>query len=658
MNAAGKFRGFPQPKSFFGKSTLKECTSGNVENVVLIDVDCDKFHNVIILDLPESLEQKLRKKSPCTVISIDDEEENTSGTGGDTDATSSNGGFPVSASPNSIDLDGEDCLFVSEETSPVNLSKFKRTYSGKTGSRNCYGLGSGFESDSSEGDCSDCEVMEGSSGRLREQWEQASKRKNQACDGQSGFENQTGPSASDAGSQRDLGGRVNTSSSTFCTDDNEGLSSFAADGDDNLGNYFFNQGIDDNEARQTTFSEAETNVKEAETRSTEDNLFTDSGVPLDKYFDYGCHPFSNKEQVAGEPSMPSNLEKDDDKFNPEKPSPQDLGHNTVAEPCLYNRQPSFDEHFDFSKPDDELYTCKHPGDCQADHDNVASGSRDEALLHACSTPLPHEQTKFKSQVNLTSEECSFPNFELYSDGAKSVVGGEKVSHKEVRNSLYEESLCGSRCSETESVFCHSSAMEVEEPLPMPSSENAKLDEKSDASSPGVGAQSTQDDVITDRQKIKETDEYKRAMEEEWACRQRQLQIQAEEAQRLRRRRRAESMRIMDMERRQKQRLEEMRETQKKDKENMNLKEQLRAEVRKELNILELTCGDMASLLRSLGIHVEGGFLPSPHEVQAAYKRALLKFHPDRASRTDLQRQVEAEETFKLISRMKEKFLLP
>lgn len=39
---------------------------------------------------------------------------------------------------------------------------------------------------------------------------------------------------------------------------------------------------------------------------------------------------------------------------------------------------------------------------------------------------------------------------------------------------------------------------------------------------------------------------------------------------------------------------------------MNLKERLRAEVRKGLNILETTCHDMASILRGLGIDVKGG----------------------------------------------------
>lgn len=43
------------------------------------------------------------------------------------------------------------------------------------------------------------------------------------------------------------------------------------------------------------------------------------------------------------------------------------------------------------------------------------------------------------------------------------------------------------------------------------------------------------------------------------------------------------------------------------------------------------------------------------QVNAAYKKALLRYHPDRTSalaQGDPQRQVEAEETFKLITRMK------
>lgn len=45
-----------------------------------------------------------------------------------------------------------------------------------------------------------------------------------------------------------------------------------------------------------------------------------------------------------------------------------------------------------------------------------------------------------------------------------------------------------------------------------------------------------------------------------------------------------------------------------------MKEKLRLEVRKELDKLEMTSSDMASLLRGLGIHVGGGFCPSSNEV--------------------------------------------
>ncbi|VFQ71007.1 unnamed protein product [Cuscuta campestris] len=166
-------------------------------------------------------------------------------------------------------------------------------------------------------------------------------------------------------------------------------------------------------------------------------------------------------------------------------------------------------------------------------------------------------------------------------------------------------------------------------------------------------------LITEKERLKETDEYKKALEEELASRRRALQIQAEEAQQMRRlvkRRKAERMRLLDMERRQKQRLEEMRETQKKDEENMNTKDVIRSEVRRELSKLEKTCCDMASVLRGLGITVGGSPSPKLNEVRAAYKRALLTFHPDRASRGDIRQQVEAEEKFKLISRMKEKYM--
>ncbi|XP_045797040.1 uncharacterized protein LOC123891242 [Trifolium pratense] len=149
--------------------------------------------------------------------------------------------------------------------------------------------------------------------------------------------------------------------------------------------------------------------------------------------------------------------------------------------------------------------------------------------------------------------------------------------------------------------------------------------------------SSKKNIINQKEKHKETDLYKQAMEEELASRQRALQIQAEEAQKMRemrKRKRAENQ----------------------DKELMNMKEKLRNEIKKKLDQLERQCTDMTSLLRGLGINVGESLRPSPNEVQAAYRRAMLKFHPDRASKADISKQIEAEETSKLItSCMRDKF---
>lgn len=49
-------------------------------------------------------------------------------------------------------------------------------------------------------------------------------------------------------------------------------------------------------------------------------------------------------------------------------------------------------------------------------------------------------------------------------------------------------------------------------------------------------------------------------------------------------------------------------------ETLSLKEDLRAEVRKELERMEKRYTDMASILRSLGITVGGGLVPMPNQV--------------------------------------------
>ncbi|KAL8227725.1 hypothetical protein R6Q57_015309 [Mikania cordata] len=167
----------------------------------------------------------------------------------------------------------------------------------------------------------------------------------------------------------------------------------------------------------------------------------------------------------------------------------------------------------------------------------------------------------------------------------------------------------------------------------------------------------EDTNVHERKKSKDTIEYKQAQEEELSARQLALKLQAEEARQQRhllKRKKDEKSRLLDIKKRQKRRVEEMRESQKQDAGNIYKKEVYRIEVHQNLKKLELTCNDMASLLCALVIFVNSPCATSD-QIHSAYKRALLRFHPDRArSGADIRQQVEDEEKFKLILRMKDK----
>lgn len=202
-----------QPEPCFGKKTLKRCKlKRNLNDVVFIDVDGDNFQNVIV-DGPKSVQQNVHdssvtireKRSPLgSIISIDDDEnidihppnDFESHADLDSDASSSKRSCPDSNhSQNFVGLEADECQFIQERKCPVKFSKCKRTYSGKVSSRNHYGLDPMSKSTSSESDFSDSELMEGSMGKLHEQWEQAYlKRKNDLQTAKSDFVDQ--PSAS------------------------------------------------------------------------------------------------------------------------------------------------------------------------------------------------------------------------------------------------------------------------------------------------------------------------------------------------------------------------------------------------------------------------------------------------------------------------------
>ncbi|XWS34220.1 hypothetical protein CRYUN_Cryun21dG0021800 [Craigia yunnanensis] len=618
MRGKGVMRGLSQPKSCSRKKTLKgRNMKGKFENVVLIDVD--SCENVIIIDAPESVEEDLQgssgseggKRFPSPgVISIDDDETDNMDDpeicvecGGDldSDASSRKSCHAPDFMWKSAGLDDDDCRFIWENKSAFKLSKCKKTYIGKTPCGKRFGLSPESEDSPSESDCSDCELMEGSVGKLQEQWEKAFQRKRyNVRNGQSGLEDQT----SALGSRNDTPSGVEeekrtqqhaeTPASSGSSDSNilkQNSSAFETNSDNYLGGTCLNRGTERPfvESAKKVEHEAQFSHVQADVISGRERFMK---VPLSRD--------GNQEFFQA----PSNCD----------PYPSDLQHGKTV--------PNGKEKLQSKEP-------------------------------LMSIPKLSEEKQVDDGI--TSSDVKVATVFDESTSVKTPLGGMPVVSS--KNYCDRENAVSRDSSQNDETQIKQSFSEVEQSSNNSVSISKKYDERDTLHVQGADTvASGEKDIIIDREELKETDEYKRAVEEEWASRQRELKIQAEEAQRLRKRRKAESMRLLDMERRQKQRLEDMRETQKKDEEHMNLKERLRIEVRKELNKLEISCIDMASLLRSLGIHVGGGFCPLSNEIHAAYKRALLRFHPDRASKTDIRQQVEAEEKFKLISHMKDKFL--
>ncbi|KAK8495737.1 hypothetical protein V6N12_073067 [Hibiscus sabdariffa] len=586
---------------------LKSCNmKGKFDNVVFIDVDCDSFENVIIIDAPETLEEDLQGSSGSRggkhfhapgIISIDDDETDKMDDpeicecGGDLDSdASSRKSCPKhDFKQKSRGLDDDDCWFIREKKPAFNLSKCKKTYAGKTPCGKRYGLSPESEDSSSESDYSDCELIEGSVGKVQEQWEKASRRrKYNVRNGQSGLEDQTSSSGSRNGSP---------------------------------------SGVGENMSQQYAETPASSGSSDSNIQKQNSSAFE---INSDNYPDDSCLNLGTER-----PFVESEEEVDYESFSQAKygPTAEAQFSHVQADVILgrerFRKGPlARDRTEEFSRAPSNCDP--YPSDLQ--HGKTVANGKEKLISKEplMSSPKSSEEKLVDNAMNLVDVEVG-------------TLFDESTSAKTPSDGIRVVSSNDGGCSQNSETQIRQS-FSMAEQSNINSMPNSKKYDESDALHVHVADAivSCKKDMVIDREKLKETDEYKQAMEEEWASRQRELQIQAEEAQRLRKRKKAESMRVLDMERRQKQRLEEMRETQKKDEENMNLKEQLRMEVRKELSKLEISCIDMASLLRSLGIPVGGGFYPLSNEIHAAYKRALLRFHPDRASKTDIRQQVASE----------------
>ncbi|KAF4398756.1 hypothetical protein G4B88_028119 [Cannabis sativa] len=693
MKGKGLFREHSPRRSSSGKKVR-----GDTSNVVFIDLDDD---NVVIGDATKSSQEKFNCSSQQSkhgkvlfqdIINLDDDDDDEdNGVGprisvdvdGDlvSDASSTQSrysAFKTMSNPTQSDADEcqvipgktstfqfskckqtyrtrssapkivqkntqsdtDECEVMPKMNSAFQSSKCKQTYHTRVSGRNRYGLDPDFENVSTDGDFSDCVLMEDSLGKVREQWERASLKRKHVPNRNSGLQGQ-GSASSSNGEVPTAFGREHVDV-PVCSSSN----------DKNFRKEIRSEYVTSNAryVERTFKRQAESVPMEEDERVEQENVFHQKPM-------FGQETKSFHQNADFQPGGDSFDCQSNNVFGNDGPSPQGSfqpGGGTVAEdpqsdedicmPYFWDEGPSPQNTFqpaegtavEEPQSDENVYI---PGywNVEPSPQNTSqsvegtvvedphSDENDYVSSFQYEEPCPQKSSSGRSEQDVGDKQSDCP-------GALS-----EKDKSDSRQSLFKDASSHAQISQVDS------SMEAKEP-------NGRSQLCS------VAIPSADRDIINEREKLKETDEYKRAIEEEWASRQRAIKIQAEEANRLRKRKKAESMLKFDIERRQKQRIEEVRETQKKDQENIDLKEQLRCQIRTEINKLEITCVDMASLLRGLGIQVRGGLRPMPQDVHSAYKKALLKFHPDRASRTDIRQQVEAEEKFKLISRMKEKFL--
>ncbi|CAK8537218.1 unnamed protein product [Lathyrus sativus] len=635
-----------QPRTCSGKKPLKTGQDkGNLEDIVFIDLDSDQFDDVEIIDCPEVVTQKLRGSSgtsrgristPQSVISIDDDDDDESddvydpeifvdGVGElDSDASSNKRFYTASRSmQHSVVVDVDDVVEKdsvskrqkSDKASVSNGKKREEVFTPKPAERNCYGL---FESES-DSDCSDCEVIK------REQWEKVSaKRKFRVFN----------EHASSSGLQKNIYNNI----------DIEVENRSSKHGKDHLYGPSSSKNVKENQSSFTVKDD----IRHGE-KTTKEKVYPCPKLKNCNFCNGVTGPSGLDNERGDEESEFKDATRHGERTTTEKVSACPNSENSnfsngVTGPSgLDNERGDEKSEFkDATRHGERTTTEKVHARPNSENSNFSNGvtgpSGFEKELGDKEKFMSSNQDVQDMQVDDNESPLNAHDRQVDDDESPLNAHDRQIDNDESPSRSKNDNISKGNFNGTSFEKIHFNGPEFEL-----RTQDADLNA------------SNEKNIINQKEKLKETDLYKQAMEEEWASRQRQLQIQSEEAQKLRKRKKAESRRLQDIERRQKERVEEVRETDKKEEEYMNMKEQLRGEVLKKLNQLENECSDMTSLLRGLGITVGTSLRPLPNEVHAAYKRAMFKFHPDRASKTDLREHVEAEEKCKLISRMKEKF---
>uniref|UniRef100_A0A1D1XUW4 J domain-containing protein n=1 Tax=Anthurium amnicola TaxID=1678845 RepID=A0A1D1XUW4_9ARAE len=640
MNLCGRMsRGQCKTKTQSTSTPLGRCNNRSNNNVIIVDVDGSKI-DVIIVDTPESSNQrsryfgaslKLNKRcSPSNVISIDDE-----GIGdvecrdGDQNATSRKIHNPSSKEYFSEDSDSDECQVLGgkgEIHSESPKWMFDNHSSECSTSVSDVPESGSSETDTTSSDSdsdSDCEIMDDSSGNFREEWEKAASKKKME--------------RSHPLSKEGLGafGLHDECRIPMCETAQEKVDLTSTSGYTHTAQ----KKDEPNASASINGNEDPVHVPDVVDGFTEESSlkfrWKFSVDDLD-------HIVGASAQNSDGP-LPENLHRT--QFQPEFSFDHKLKSHSSDQDVPFPRHFSCDKQMQHGLHDQS-------GGFSSAHESVSlfaaeilDKHQEENVLGDGYTPCNnHCPSQHVAEPQSTKATDAVKDISSFHPQAESASSKPNIRRSETCSDVIVDHSFG----EDGAIFQETLGNLIQEDI------NSEMFDRPNLEN--VNMIENQNDIIGEWEKHKESEEYRLAEEKEWASRRRQLQIQAEEVQKLRKRKKAENLRLLEMEKRQKQRVEEMRESQKRDEEAINLKDQLRVEIRKELEKLEMKYKDMASLLRGLGISVGGGLYPMSHEVNLAYKQALLRFHPDRASRTDIRQLVEAEEKFKLISRLKEKLL--
>lgn len=490
--------GLSEPKSCSWKKTLKGCNmKGEFGNFVLIDDDGDRPENVIVIDATESVGEDLQGSSgskggerfPCSgVINIDDDDDETDNMDDeiyvecsdlDSDASSSKSCPAPDFMQKSAGLDDDECQFVREKKSEFKLSKCKKTYTSKTQGGKRFGLSPEYEDSSSESDCSDSELSVGSVGKLREQWEKAFQRKKYSFrSDQSGLEDQTSASGSRNGTPPGV--------------------------------------EEENRTQQHAETPASSGSSDLNTQKQDSSAFK---ANCDNYSHGSC-----LNRGTESPFVESEKEVDHESFLKSK-----YGRATEEQFFHVHADVISEGETDMrSAPDVDLEFSQAPSNCDPYRSDLKHGKTGSNGKEKLQSKEPLMSSPKLSEEKQADDDVTPSDVEVGTVSDKTTSVEPLVGIAVVRGKSYcdrEKVVSGnsSVCDETQ---IKQSCTEVGQSSINSVANCKRHEERNTLHVQGVDAAASGEvDIVIDREKLKETDEYKRVMEEEWASRKRELQIQ-------------------------------------------------------------------------------------------------------------------------------------